>query len=59
MAKTKLSSDDVIMSMSLEEIKSCLLDDPELTNKERFELYYYEREQLKKRYKKNKKKAWH
>ena len=57
MAKTKLSSDDVFMSMSLEEIKSCLLDDPELTNKERFELYYYEREQLKKRYKKNKKKA--
>ena len=45
---------DVAEYMSLEEIKEYLLDDPELTNEERFELYYeeYRREQQKKEDKK-------
>ena len=42
--------------MSLEEIKEFLLDDPELTDEERFELYYDEhcRVQREKEKKKNK-----
>ena len=40
--------------MSLDEIKEFLLDDPELTDAERFELYYEERERMIKR-KENKK----
>ena len=38
---------DVAQFMSLEEIKEFLLDDPELTEQERFELYYDERERRK------------
>ena len=42
--------DDVSQYMSLEEIREYLLDDPELTDEERFDLYYqeWERVQLKK-----------
>ena len=36
--------EDVAEYMSLEEIKEFLLDDPELTDEERFDLYYEERE---------------
>ena len=36
--------DDIAEFMSLDEIKDFLLDDPELTDNERFELYYEERE---------------
>jgi len=39
--------DDVIEYCSLEEIKEMLLDDPELSDYERFELYYDERERRK------------
>ena len=39
--------DDVMEWCSLEEIKEFLKDDPELTNQERFELYYDERERRK------------
>ena len=45
---------DVAEFMSLDEIKEFLLDDPELTDAERFELYYEERERMIKR-KENKK----
>ena len=38
---------DVVQHCSLEEIKEMLLDDPELTDKERFELYYEEHERVK------------
>jgi hypothetical protein len=38
---------DVAEYMSLEEIEEYLLDDPELTNEERFDLYYEERERIK------------
>ena len=34
--------------MSLKEIEDYLLDDPELSDYERFDLYYEERERLKK-----------
>jgi len=37
----------IIESMSLEEIEEFLKDDPELTDNERFELYYYERERMR------------
>ena len=33
--------------MSLEEIEKFLLDDPELSDQERFELYYDERERMR------------
>ena len=48
--------EDVAEYMSLEEIKEFLLDDPELTDEERFELYYDEhcRVQREKEKKKNK-----
>jgi hypothetical protein len=47
---------DVAEYMSLEEIKEFLLDDPELTDQERFELYYeeHDRVQQEKERKKNK-----
>tara|TARA_Y100001973_G_C5068056_1_gene266119 strand:- start:29 stop:649 length:621 start_codon:yes stop_codon:yes gene_type:complete len=41
--------EDVAEYMSLEEIEEFLLDDPELTDQERFELYYDERERIKER----------
>ena len=34
--------DELIQKVPLKEIKQFLLDDPELTNEERFELYYQE-----------------
>ena len=37
---------DVVEHCSLEEIKDMLLDDPELTDEERFELYYQEHERV-------------
>ena len=42
--------EDVVEYMSLDEIKEYLLDDTDLTNQERFDLYYeeYKREQRKK-----------
>ena len=40
--------DDVSEYCSLEEIEEFLKDDPELTDNERFELYYEERERIKK-----------
>ena len=50
--------DDVAQYMSLDEIKEYLIDDPELTNYERFELYYDEhrrvqREKERKKQEKN------
>tara|TARA_B100000287_G_scaffold38700_1_gene35427 strand:- start:154 stop:762 length:609 start_codon:yes stop_codon:yes gene_type:complete len=39
--------EDVVEYMSLSEIEEYLKDDPELTNQERFELYYDERERQK------------
>ena len=39
--------DDVAEYMTLEEIEEMLLDDPDLTDNERFELYYDERERRK------------
>ena len=39
--------DDVLHYMSLEEVKKYLLEDPELTDEERFELYYQEHERVK------------
>ena len=39
--------EDVIQHMSLEEVKEYLLEDPELTDEERFELYYQEHERVK------------
>ena len=41
--------DDVSEYCSLEEIEEFLKDDPELTDNERFELYYEERERIKKK----------
>jgi hypothetical protein len=41
--------EDVAEYMSLEEIKEFLLDDPELTDEERFDLYYEERERNRER----------
>ena len=38
--------DDVAQHCSLEEIRDMLLDDPELTDHERFELYYEEHERV-------------
>ena len=38
--------DDIVEYMSLDEIREYLLDDPELTDKERFELYYQEHDRL-------------
>ena len=38
---------DVVEHCSLDEIKEMLLDDPELTDEERFELYYEEYERVK------------
>ena len=40
--------EDVAEYMSLEEIQEYLLDDPSLTDHERFELYYDERERINK-----------
>ena len=37
---------DVVEHCSLDEIKDMLLDDPELTDEERFELYYQEHERV-------------
>jgi hypothetical protein len=45
---TKPHIEDVAEYMSLKEIEEYLLDDPELNDYERFELYYEERERLKK-----------
>ena len=45
--KFKPHIDDVIEYCSLEEIEDMLKDDPELTDHERFELYYDERERRK------------
>ena len=39
--------DDILHYMSLEEVKKYLLEDPELTDEERFELYYQEHERVK------------
>ena len=39
--------EDVAEYMSLEEIEEYLLDDPELSNEERFDLYYEERERIR------------
>ena len=39
--------DDVAEHCSLEEIRDMLLDDPELTDEERFELYYEEHKRVK------------
>ena len=41
--------EDVVEYMSLEEIKEMLLDDPELTDEERFELYYEEHRRVNKK----------
>ena len=41
--------DDVSEWCTLEEIEEFLKDDPELTDNERFELYYEERERIKKK----------
>ena len=46
--KWKPRIEDVAQHCSLEEIKDMLLDDPELTDEERFELYYEEYERVKK-----------
>tara|TARA_Y100001963_G_C6678032_1_gene398457 strand:+ start:326 stop:934 length:609 start_codon:yes stop_codon:yes gene_type:complete len=43
------SVEDIAEYMSLDEIEEYLLDDPELTNEERFELYYEERERVRKK----------
>jgi len=55
----KPNLDDVSQYMSLDEIKEYLLDDEELTEEERFELYYeaHERIQIKKSRKKELKNA--
>jgi len=45
--KRKPARRDIIQHMSLEEIQQYLLDDPELSDNERFELYYDERERQK------------
>lgn len=50
----KITKNDISSYMSLDEIKEYLLEDPDLTNEEAFELYYdeylktYERSELKK-----------
>ena len=41
--------EDVADFMSLDEIKDMLLDDPELTDYEKFDLYYEEREKINKK----------
>ena len=41
--------EDVAEYCSLDEIEEMLKDDPELTDNERFELYYDERERMKER----------
>ena len=46
--------EDVVEYMSLEEIKEMLLDDPELSDHERFELYYEEHVRVQKEKKKAK-----
>ena len=46
--------DDVAEYMSLEEIEEYLKDDPELSDYERFDLYYEERERIKKKKSKEK-----
>ena len=46
--KFKPYLDDIIDHMSLQEIEEYLKDDPELTNYERFDLYYEERERIRK-----------
>ena len=48
---------DVVEHCTLEEIKEMLLDDPELTPQERFELYYGEHERVN-RMKKKKEKTY-
>ena len=40
--------EDINQYMSLDEIKEYLLDDPELTDEERFELYYQEHDRVQK-----------
>ena len=44
----KPNLDNVSQYMSLDEIKEYLLDDPELTDEERFELYYQEHDRVNK-----------
>jgi len=39
---------DIVNSMSLKEIEKYLLDDPELSDDDRFQLYYDEREKMRK-----------
>ena len=41
--------EDIVEHCSLDEIKDMLLDDPELTDEERFELYYEEHERVNKK----------
>ena len=50
--KFKPEIEDVAEYMSLEEIKEMLLDDPELSDHERFELYYDEHLRVQKEKKK-------
>ena len=38
--------EDIVEHCSLEEIKDMLIDDPELTDEERFELYYHEHKRV-------------
>lgn len=45
--KRNFKRDNVIETMSLDEIEQYLKDDPQLSPEERFELYYFERQQLK------------
>ena len=50
----KPNIEDVAEYCSLEEIEEMLKDDPELTDNERFELYYEERERVKRKEEKEK-----
>ena len=43
----KPTHSDIIQHLSLEEIKDYLLDDPELTDEKRFDIYYQEYERVK------------
>ena len=46
--KRKPTNKNIIQHMSLEEIREYLLDDPELTDEERFDLYYDEYKRVQK-----------
>ena len=45
--EAKKIKSDIVQKMSLDEIKEYLLDDPELTDDERFELYYQEHDRIR------------